>query len=283
MNKILIVDGNNLLFQMFYGIPNKVYNKSHETIHATLGFISAILRLNKMLMPTHIIVVFDSDGSIEKEKVFQDYKKNRFVDWENLKDDEIPFNEEEKIIKCLNYLNIKVLKSKNMEADDLIASLTYLFNDDQIYICSNDSDFFQLIKENISIIKYKGKNTKIYGEKEFYEQFDFPPSKYCFYKTLVGDSTDNIDGFTQIGKIRASQLVKNYNSFSEVLLDDKKVLTFKLMDIIQKEKDKYDRNLKIIKLKYHSEVKYSLDEFVFDKNKINESNSMILSINHVFD
>ena len=49
IDNILIVDGNNLLFQMFYGIPTKIYNKSKNTIHATIGFISALQRLIKLI------------------------------------------------------------------------------------------------------------------------------------------------------------------------------------------------------------------------------------------
>ena len=50
MESLLIVDGNNLLFQMFYGMPSKIYNKSGQTIHATIGFISAIMRLIKPIV-----------------------------------------------------------------------------------------------------------------------------------------------------------------------------------------------------------------------------------------
>ena len=44
MDTFLIIDGNNLLFQMFYGMPSKIYNKSGDTIHATIGFISFVLK-----------------------------------------------------------------------------------------------------------------------------------------------------------------------------------------------------------------------------------------------
>ena len=70
MEKILIVDGNNLLFQMFYGMPSKIYNKSNKTIHATIGFISAIQRLINLIEATKVIVVFDEDHSNEKKELY---------------------------------------------------------------------------------------------------------------------------------------------------------------------------------------------------------------------
>jgi len=160
MEKILIMDGNNLLFQMFYGMPSKIYNKSGRTIHATIGFISYLIKQIKLLEVSKAVVVFDSDSSLERKEEYPEYKENRVNDWESLPFDEVPFNEEENIVKCLDYLNIKIIYSKGMEADDVIASLVKLFeSDNKIYISSFDSDFFQLINDNVSVIRYRGKNT----------------------------------------------------------------------------------------------------------------------------
>ena len=284
MEKVLIIDGNNLLFQMFYGMPSKIYNKSGKTIHATIGFISATLRLIKMIDATRVIVVFDQDGSQEREELYQDYKENRENNWDELQPDEVPFNEEENIKKCLDYLNIKCLYSKNMEADDLIASLAYLYSDiNKVYVCSYDSDFFQLINENISIIKYKGKNSKIIDNHTFIEMFNFSSNKYVFYKSLVGDSADNIKGITQIGKKRASKIVSTFENFKEFLENRNVLLSEKLSEIVINEKEKYYLNERMIKLTYKDEIDYNLNDFIFDKDKINETNSQILSINKVFD
>ena len=123
MENVLIIDGNNLLFQMFYGFPNKIFNKSKRTIHATLGFISYVLKQIKIFSIDKIIVVFDYDSSSERKEILDSYKANRTIDYSLLNDEDNPFLEEEYIIRCLDYLNIKYIYSKNMEADDLIASL----------------------------------------------------------------------------------------------------------------------------------------------------------------
>ena len=46
-NKLLIVDGHNLLFQMFYGMPNKIVNGNGKSIHAVIGFVGALNKLIK--------------------------------------------------------------------------------------------------------------------------------------------------------------------------------------------------------------------------------------------
>lgn len=284
MEKVLIIDGNNLLFQMFYGMPSKIYNKSGETIHATIGFISATMRLIKLIDASKVIVVFDEDGSEERKQEYEDYKSNRINNWDELPADEVPFNEEDKIIKCLEYMNIKVLKSKNMEADDLIASLALLYKEDnKVFISSYDSDFFQLIDNNISIIRYKGKNSKIIDENEFINSFGFIPSKYVFYKCLVGDSADNIKGINGIGKKRATTIVNNCSSFEELLANANKYLPSKIVDGLNGEKDRFLLNNKIITLTYMSEINYDILEFNFDNNKLSMSNSQVLSANKIFD
>ena len=128
MEKLLIIDGNNLLFQMFFGMPSKIYNKNNETIHATIGFISFVLKQVKLLSATKVCVLFDRDGSNERQEEYEEYKGNRFNEWDNLPQDEVPFNEEEKIKRCLSYLGIKYIDSVNMEADDVIASLSILLS-----------------------------------------------------------------------------------------------------------------------------------------------------------
>lgn len=284
MDNILIVDGNNLLFQMFYGIPTKIYNKSKNTIHATIGFISALQRLIKLIDASKVIVVFDEDGSEERKTQYQDYKANRIDNWEILPSDEVPFNEQHYICDCLDYLQIKYLKSKNMEADDLIASLALSFEkENKVYIVSNDTDFYQLINENVSIIKYKGKNTKIIDYNEFYNMLNFESSKYVFYKSLVGDSADNIKGISQIGKKRATEIVSKYSNFEEFLENVHFMFSHKIATIVTIEKEKYYLNSKLITLLYKSEVNYSLELFNFNKDKIELRNSFILSECKVFD
>ena len=166
----------------------------------------------------------------------------------------------------------------------MIASLTYLYNkDNKVYICSYDSDFFQLINENVSIIKYKGKNSKIIDNDIFKEMFGFDSNKYVFYKSLLGDTADNIKGFTSIGKKRASKIVSTFDSFEEFIDNRNQLFSEKLSNVIFEEKDIFYLNEKIIKLTYKQDVDYNLNNFIFDKDRVNEKNSTILSNNKVFD
>lgn len=43
--RLLIVDGSNLLFQMFFGMPARIVNKRGKAIQGTLGFVGALLKI----------------------------------------------------------------------------------------------------------------------------------------------------------------------------------------------------------------------------------------------
>lgn len=52
MDKLLIIDGHNLLFQMFFGMPSRIVNKDGKAIHGTLGFVGAMIKIIHMTEPT---------------------------------------------------------------------------------------------------------------------------------------------------------------------------------------------------------------------------------------
>lgn len=284
MEKLLIIDGNNLLFQMFFGMPSKIYNKKGETIHATIGFISFVLKQVKLLGATKVCVVFDRDGSNERQEQYEDYKGNRFNEWDSLPQDEVPFNEEEKIKRCLSYLGIKYIDSVNMEADDVIASLSILLSkNNEVVISSFDSDFFQLINKNTSVLRYRGKLSVMYDENTFIEKMGFHPSKYVFYKSLVGDTADNIVGIKGIGKVRATKIVNNCSSFSEFLAKNLTILPKSMLLNVEECSNIYYRNEKIILLKYKDEINYDINDFSYDEERIEMTNSQVLSACNIFD
>ena len=277
---ILIIDGNNLMFQMFYGMPERIYNKSGRTIHTTIGFISYLLKQISLTNATHIAVVFDEDGSDERKELYSDYKANRLDDWSSLPEEEIPFSEEDQIFKCLEYLEIKTIKSKGMEADDAIASIAMLFKDDaKITISSFDSDFFQLISDSTSVLRYRGKASVLWDKAYFESKMGFSPEKYPLFKALTGDNADNIEGVKGIGPKRGAEIVNVIASIDE----DLSLLKPQYKKALEDSKAIIERNIQLIKLKYRPEINISLDELCFSQEKAKLRNSEILSACNIFD
>ena len=61
MDKLLIIDGSNLFFQMFFGMPARIVNSQGKAIQGALGFVGALLKVIRRVEPTHILVVFDGE------------------------------------------------------------------------------------------------------------------------------------------------------------------------------------------------------------------------------
>ena len=91
MNKLLLVDGHNLLFQSFYGIPEKLLADGRP-VQGVIGFIGILNKIIKSIEPTHILVVFDPEEKPSRADLFAPYKQNR-QDFSCVADRDNPFSQ----------------------------------------------------------------------------------------------------------------------------------------------------------------------------------------------
>ncbi|MDE7277201.1 MAG: flap endonuclease, partial [Lachnospiraceae bacterium] len=205
--RLFLVDGSNLLFQMFFGMPARIINAQGKAIQGTLGFTGALLKMIRMVEPTHLIVLFDGEHENTRSMIDEDYKANR-VDYSEVPEEENPFSQMQDVYAALDFLCIRHMETISCEADDLIASYALTFGSKmQVMISSFDSDFFQLITDKVSVLRYRGKNTVIYTPKRIQEKFGIMPEQYADFKSLTGDTADNIKGADKIGQKTAAALV----------------------------------------------------------------------------
>ena len=159
MEKLLIVDGMNLLFQMFYGMPSQILNGHGKAIQGTIGFVGALLRMIRMVQPGYVLVVFDGETHNPRKDLDEQYKANR-PDYSQMEENEIPFSQLPDIYNALHYLGICYKETADCEADDWIAGYVRQHSDRfAITVASQDSDFFQLIDDHVHILRYRGDNT----------------------------------------------------------------------------------------------------------------------------
>ena len=92
LKKLLIVDGSNLLFQMFFGMPARIVNEQGKAIQGTLGFVGALLKIIRKTVPTHIAVLFDGKHENDRSVLNSDYKANR-VDYSKTSEEKTPFSQ----------------------------------------------------------------------------------------------------------------------------------------------------------------------------------------------
>ena len=115
-------------------------------------------------------------------------------------------------------MGIKYSETTICEADDLIAgyALTY-GKENEIVISSFDSDFFQLITDKVSVLRYRGDKTVICTPEYITEKFGITPAQYADFKSLTGDKADNIKGADKVGLKTAAALLNDFGTLENTL------------------------------------------------------------------
>lgn len=217
MERLLVVDGSNLLFQMFYGMPARIAGKDGKAIQGTLGFVGALLRMIRMVKPTHVAVVFDGECANARCELDAQYKANR-PDYSQMPEEETPFSQLPDICAALDHLQIPHRETEDCEADDYLAAFAKRWGQDgEVIIASQDSDLFQLITDKVRILRYRGDKTVIWDECRIREKLGIAPAQYVDFKSLTGDHADNIRGADQVGPKTAAALLKQFGTLEQVI------------------------------------------------------------------
>jgi DNA polymerase-1 len=249
---------------MFFGMPTRIINKDGKAIQGTLGFVGALLKIIKMVKPTHTVVLFDGERHNPRTDLDENYKANR-IDYDNVPDDENPFTQLSDIYNALDFLGLKHTETTVCETDDVIAAYALKYGaNNEIVISSFDSDFFQLINENVKILRYRGDNTQIYDVDTFKEKIGIMPEFYADYKSLTGDTADNIKGAEKIGPKTAAALVNEFGSLENIIANCDKIAKPSVKKSVLENSERIRLNYKLIKLCDCAELPFSLDEIKYN-------------------
>lgn len=263
MNRLLLVDGNNLLFQMFFGMPARIVDENGRPIQGVLGFVGALLKMIRHVQPTHVAVLFDGECENARKAEDEAYKANR-TDYSEVADEESPFSQLPSIYKALDVLHIPHRETENCEADDWIAGYALRYGKTtEIVIASFDSDFFQLIDEHVRVFRYHGEHSLLWTVDTVREKFGVLPNRYADYKALVGDTADNIKGAEKVGKKTAAALLATYGSLDGVLQKAEEIEKASVRASILRDRERLARNYRLIKLQDTAQLPFSLEELVF--------------------
>lgn len=268
MEKLLIVDGHNLLFQMFFGMPSRIVNKDGKAIQGTLGFVGALIKIIKMTNPTHLVILFDGEHDNNRTELLADYKSNR-TDFSIVPDESNPFSQLEDIYNALDFLKIKHIEIDKFETDDVVASYTIAYdNDIQIVISSFDSDYFQLINDNVSVLRYRGVNTIICDSQYIQDKYGVLPTQYADFKSLTGDKSDNIKGAEKVGLKTAKELVDQFGTLDNIINQYHLIIKPSIRESIHRSIERLNINYKLIKLDNKAEIPFTLNELAYTYNGI---------------
>ena len=294
-DRVLIIDGLNTYIRGFS--VNPTCNDDGIHIGGIVAFLNSIGYAIRLLKPSRCIIVFDGKGgSYRRRKLYPDYKGkrrptkrlNRTLDLNDSEEQRSMMLQLKRLLDYIKTLPISYIMIDNIEADDVMAyaAKKVLYNKARkIFIMSTDKDFLQLIDDKIAI--WSPSKKKLYDTSDsIKEDYGIPISNYLLFKTITGDSSDNIDG---VGGVKMKTLLKCFPilfidgksvtideliRYAEGHLKDKKVP--KAYKIISESKDILERNYDLMRL---DEINISTPAKLNIKHIINKQISRLDKIN----
>ncbi|HCX62590.1 MAG TPA: DNA polymerase I, partial [Clostridiales bacterium] len=212
-NKIMILDGNSLLFRAFYAMPPLKTKKGQYT-NAVYGFLSMLYKLLDTYSPEYICVAFDPKKPSFRHEQYKEYKATRAKAPDEL------VEQFQLIRDVLDIHNIKCVEIDGFEADDVAGTFANAAKElvNEIYLVTSDKDYLQLIDENIKVILTKKgvTNTEEMNVEEMNNQYGITPLQFIDLKALMGDQSYNIPGVSGVGEKTALKLIQEYNNLDNL-------------------------------------------------------------------
>ena len=293
MNKtFLVVDTSHLLHRTFHVTGGDIWTRAGLTVHIMLESLKKCWR---QFDADHI--VFALEGRSWRRSIYEPYKKNRDVLYQNktqkeVEESEILFEAINNFIKFLeDRSNCTVLQNSICEADDMIARWCQTHPNDKHIIVSGDTDFFQLLNDNITIydgikdivirrdgvINDKGNRVhftvksdsklKILKEVKDDEEYNVDtnwPDWSLFIKLVRGDSGDNV--FSAYPGVRLTKIQQAFEDRVDKGFVWNNFMLTSWPDHLGKDhrvRDGFERNKILIDLTLQpDEVKDTMDETI---------------------
>ena len=215
MKKIVLIDGNNLIFRSYYATAYSgviMRNSKGFPTNALYGFINMMNKIIREDKPEYILVAFDK-GKTFRHSEYDEYKAGRSDTPDELKQ-QFPVAKD-----VLNAMGIKYFEIDNYEADDIIGTLSSMAHIDPDFDCeivSSDKDLLQLIEDDVVVRSPKNNDYIIYDRNTFKDTYEVEPIRMIDLKALMGDTSDNIPGVAGIGEKTAIKLIKEYDNIDNL-------------------------------------------------------------------
>ena len=256
-DNFILVDGSSYLYRAYYALPHFTNSKGLNT-GAIFGVINMISKLLKSYQPKYLCVIFDARGKNFRHRLYKEYKSNRKSMPPELSEQVPP------IIDFIKSLGISVLQVPDVEADDVIGTLSSQPYDSKnnIIISSGDKDLAQLVRKNVTLIN--SMDDKILDIDGVISKFGVPPKSIFDYLVLVGDKSDNIPGVDKVGPKTALSLLKEYGDLDKVLANINN-LSGRLKDNFSNSLEKIEIAKKLIKLKIDVDIDCDIEKYIINK------------------
>lgn len=210
--KFVIIDGNAIVHRAYHAIP-PLTAKDGTMINAVYGFTSMLLKVIHDLKPDYLAVAFDVAGGTFRHEVSETYKATRVKADQDLYD-QIPL-----CYQIVEAFDIPIYTKKGFEADDVISTIVDLIQRKaNSVVVTGDMDLLQIVDAHTQVYALrKGiSDAVLFDAEEVKKKYGFGPEHIVDYKSLRGDSSDNIIGVSGIGEKTATELIQKIGGIDEI-------------------------------------------------------------------
>jgi 5'-3' exonuclease len=199
---ILLLDALYLIRRANIKFGVKPGDEDKQSYHIVYNLFRSLRVLVEELKPTRVFFCCESEHSFRRQ-IFSEYKANRILKTggkgKTKESEEDFYRQADIVFKLLKYLPIVQVKADGYEADDIIATLAYDLQDEEVIIVSADKDFAQLLQKGY-------KHLRIYNpqKKDFVETPDY---HVLTFLCTHGDTCDNVPRL--MGKKKALECATN--------------------------------------------------------------------------
>lgn len=206
---ILLLDGNSILYRSFHS--TKGLDKNTRGVFL---FIKRLMYELERWKPRKTYIIFDGKRCEWRKQLYPKYKASRKTDDNEIF--KIIQSNRQSILSCFNkkHEKISIAQMNKFEADDGLAylALKVYEKEEKIVVVSDDYDMSQLclLRKGCKMAM----TDRLLNKKLVYEKYNKGKNNaVADYKSMVGDSSDNIKGVTGVGSKKAELIQKYYGSY----------------------------------------------------------------------
>ena len=268
--KLMAVDSHALIHRAYHALP-PLKSDEGEVVNAVYGFLLVFFKAIKDLRPDYIAAAFDLPEPTFRHEEFEDYKAQRPEASEELVQ-QIP-----KVKETVKSFGVPVFEEEGFEADDVLGSISEVVHQNnpelEVVVVSGDLDTMQLVnkKTKVYTLKKGVKDTVIYDEEAVRERYELDPDQIVDYKALKGDPSDNIPGVPQVGKKRATKLLKEFKTLENLYqaLEEQEVssVTERIQDILLENKEQAFFSKKLVTIREDVPLDFDLQQCEWNYNR----------------
>ncbi|MBR4748681.1 MAG: DNA polymerase I [Abditibacteriota bacterium] len=209
MKKLLLLDGNSLLYRAYFaGRP--LSTREGFPTNALYGLSNMVFSILEKDAPDYIIAAFDTPQPTFRHEAYAEYKAQRKPPEDALVQQMQPARE------LLSAFGLQVIEKPGFEGDDIIGTIARVASEKgmETHIYTGDLDTLQLVEPSVRVYHtVKGVSEIVmYDNDRIMERYGIGADRMVDFKGLKGDTSDNIPGVPGIGDKTASKLIAEYGS-----------------------------------------------------------------------